>query len=403
LPSARFSPGVARGRPAGAAPRALAVLACAGLAGCAGWKPVRATAAWTLFAKDGAAIDVEHFDAALEPAFSAVEAHLGPFRGPVRIHAWDEEADPAWGGSGGAARARDPADESLGGARVRAFHVRGGSTWFQSSGVFLGTADAGTAVHELVHARLAELDEPVPLWFEEGLASLLGDGALVEGAWTVDGLACWPLCELREGRLGDTELERLLAIEASDDYDARENLLVHFVGWAIVFDLRREDPGGSWRRWLASFRQGARLRGELAEVRRRLDRTLAWQTHLEWLNRLDLPDPAARFATAKGIWKLHSRSAVDRLLDRLELEEHPEVRFALALNCLLATGEMRLGQERWWRLRRLAFPILREPELADAREREAAEELYGALRDWSPASRAALQVAIEVLARFWEE
>jgi hypothetical protein len=64
---------------------------------------------------------------------------------------------------------------------------------------------------------------------------------------------------------------------------------------------------------------------------------------------------------------------------------------------------MRLGQERWWRLRRLAFPILREPELADAREREAAEELYGALRDWSPASRAALQVAIEVLARFWEE
>jgi hypothetical protein len=286
---------------------------------------------------------------------------------------------------------------------VRAFHVRGGSQWFSSSGVFLGAADVGTAVHELVHARLAEQDQVLPLWFEEGLASLLGDGVLFEGVWEVDGLACWPLRELREERLDDGELEHLLAIEARDDYDERENLLVHFVGWAIVFDLARELPGGSWRAWLAAFENGARLRGELAEARRRLERTLSWQTHAQWLNRLDQASPAARLATAKGIWKLFSRSAVDRLLDRLEIEEHPEVRFALALNCLLATGEMHLGQERWWRLRRLVFPVLRESQLADPREAEAASSLYAALRNWSPEGRAALQAAIEALARFWEE
>ena len=373
------------------------------LSSCASWKPVHATPAWTLFVKDDAVVDVDHFGAALEPAFAAVEARLGAFRDPVRIHAWEEGADVGPEVVITGEREDEGPIAGLGRARVRAFHVRGGSQWFTTSGVFLGSADVGTAVHELVHARLAEQDEVVPLWFEEGLASLYGDGVLFEEAWEVDGLACWPLRELREERLGDGELERLLAIEARDDYDARENLLVHFVGWAIVFDLRRELPGGSWRDWLATFEEGARLRGELAEARRRLERTLSWQTHVQWLNRLDEPDPAARMATAKGVWKLFSRSAVDRLLDRLETEEHPDVRFALALNCLLATGEMHLGQERWWRLRRLVFPVLRESELADPRERAAADDLYAALRNWSPEGRAALQASIEALARFWEE
>jgi hypothetical protein len=37
-------------------------------------------------------------------------------------------------------------------------------------------------VHELVHARVSEENAKLPLWFEEGLASLFGDGALYDGA-----------------------------------------------------------------------------------------------------------------------------------------------------------------------------------------------------------------------------
>jgi len=400
-----------RRRPPPGAPRAVLLL-LAGLsaslwgAGCATWTPVRETSAWTLFVKDGAEIDVDHFGAALDPAFAAVERSMGPFRGSVRVHAWNGDVAMTSGRGGLLVGGEDGALEpvrDIGPARVRAFHVRGGSQLFSSSGVFLGTADVGTAVHELVHARLAELDERVPLWFEEGLASYLGDGAFFEGAWTVDGLACWPLRELREQHLGDRELEHLLSIDARDDYDARENLLVHFVGWAIVFDLRRDLPDATWRGWLEAYREGARLHGGLREARRRLDRTLSWQTHLQWLNRLDAPSPSVRLAAAKGVWKLESRSAIDRLLDRLEIEEHPEVRFALALNCMLATGEMRLGRERWWRMRRLVFPTLRDPELDATDERAAARSLYEAMNRWSPENRASLQAAIEHLARFWEE
>jgi hypothetical protein len=404
-PRTQRASGTRRGR--GATGLRLGWLLLAALAsGCRTWTPVHVGSGWTLYVKDDTRVDVDHFGAALDPAFAAVEVRMGAFRDRVRIHAWDGETVLEAGRGGmrvGAEGGELEPTRDLGPARVRAFHVRGGTQLFQSSGVFLGAADVGTAVHELVHARLAELAERLPLWFEEGLASLYGDGALFDGAWAVDGLACWPLRELRQQDLGDQELARLLAISARDDYDARENLLVHFVGWAVVFDLRRELPEGSWSEWLALYREGARLRGGLREARTRLDRTLSWQTHVQWLNRLDSVSPPERFAAAKGIWKLESRSAIDRLLDRLEHEQHPQVRYALALNCMLATGEMRLGRERWWRMRRLVFPALKEPGLDDADEQAAALALYASLRSWNPAQRERLQEAIATLARFWEE
>ena len=391
--------------------RARAVLlgcACLTVSGCKTWTPIHETSSWTLFARGKSSVDVASFDAALEPAFTVVEAYMGPFDASVRVHAWDADIGSGTGWAGLAANGDEQATatidaEDIGPAKVSAFHVRGGWQLFSTTGVFLGAADVGTAVHELVHARLAELDERVPLWFEEGLASLLGDGAWFEGAWTVDGLTCWPLRELREQDLGDDELQRLLSITARDDYDARDNLLVHFVGWAVVFDLRRELPDGEWRDWLRAFREGAKVRGSLREARRRLDRTLSWQTHVQWLNRLDEEGPAARFAAANGIWNLHSRSAIDRLLDRLEVEDHPEVRYALALNCMLASAEMRLGRQRWWRMRRLVFPILDDPQLADPEELTAARELNRALRSWNKEQRESLQESIEALSRFWEE
>jgi len=109
--------------------------------------------------------------------------------------------------------------------------------------VYAGVAEPGTAVHELVHARLAEEDPDLPLWFEEGLACLMGDGFLDQEHWIVDGLACWPMRELREQKLGDGDLARLLALKAEDSLSARDNVLIHFVGWAVVFDLYRESNG----------------------------------------------------------------------------------------------------------------------------------------------------------------
>jgi hypothetical protein len=390
----------------GILPKLATLFAFALVSGCASWTEVHEAGDWTLFVKDGRPVDVDSFGAVLDPAFDVVEARMGKFEQSVNIHAWEGEVN-LQGGRGGVIDNSGSGEievvPGIGPARVRAFHVRGGTHPFASSGVFLGVADVGTAVHELVHARLSELGVSIPLWFEEGLASFYGDGALVDGEWTVDGLACWPMRELREQDIDDDELAGLLAIDAGDDYDARENLLVHFVGWAIVFDLARMHPEGSWGQWFKAFRRGASQRGELGEARRRLDRTLSLSTHLQWLERLDDEDPAVRIAAAKGIWKLHSRSAVDALLDRLEVEEEPNVRFGLALNCMLTTGEMRLGRDRWWRLRRLAFPVLREPELSDRDEQRAGEELYAALRRWDNRRGTDVQTAIEALSQYWEE
>lgn len=378
------------------ASRALAALVLAGLASCATWQPVEVTDAWTLYARPDAEVDAAAFNLALAPAFEAVEERMGAFERRVRVHAWDGRAtDVTLPGDGQVQEV-----PGLGSARVRAYHVRPGANPFQADGVFLGTTEVGTIAHELVHARLAESRTTVPLWFEEGLASLWGDGVMFDGRWTVDGLACWPLRELREEDLDDAELESLLRLRASDTTDGRANLLVHFVGWAIVFDLARHDPHADWRTWLATFQREAAREGLVRHARRRLQHTLERDVESAWLERLRDPDPGVRLAAARGLWKLRSLDAVDRLIEALPEETHPEVRYAFAMNAFLAAPEMRLGRSRWIRIRERALPVLRSPELPDEVEAEAAANffrtLYGRRRRNSGDSLAALN-------RYWEE
>lgn len=396
---------------AGGARRAVlhALLAC--LVGwlasaCASWTAVRRDSTWTLYVKDGESVDVDRFGAALAPAFEAVEARMGPFARRVRVHAWDSQT-----GSSGESRppfeARNGSDlhevPGIGPARVRAFHVKGGPLFFQTSGVFLGVADVGTAVHELVHARIAETQHDLPLWFEEGVASYWGDGAYFGGRWLVDGLACWPLRELREQRIDDAELRRLLSLHARDDYDSRENLLVHFLGWALVFDLAREAPDADWMQWRRTFDAESARDGLVTAARRRLDRALSVETQDAWLERLRADDPGVRFAAAKGLWKLRDVRAIDAMLDALDAETDPEVRVALAINVLLASGETRVGRQRWNRLAPTVFPTLRGATLPDERENQALRDVYSGMRRWDPRRERSTKEALDDLARYWEE
>jgi len=378
---------------------ALCVAPLAG--GCASWTPVLRDDSWTLYVKDGENIDVERFGEALEPAIAAVEERMGAFARPVRVHALDPQSRDSAPPDGPATGELQMVPD-IGPARVRAYHVRSGVFSLEPSGVFLGTSDAGTAVHELVHARIADLGLRLPLWFEEGLASYWGDGVLHDGRWFGDGLACWPLRELRDLKCSDAEIERWMKLEASDDYDSRDNLVAHFLGWAIVFDLAREHPEDDWRAWYERFGREAREQGLVKAARVRLARTLERETERVWLDRLGLEEPGARMALAKGLWKLRSPEVVDRMLDALEREQDPEVRVTLALNVLLASGETRLGRTRWGRVGNVAFPALREGKLTDPREQEALVALYDAMRRWDSRGRRSRD-ALDGLSRLWEE
>lgn len=379
-------------------PRALGAASVALLVawtgGCASWRSVERFERWTLYEAPGRAVPTREYEAAFEIAFEAVEAVLGPFGERVRVYAWDSrEARPA------PASARETAVHEvpgIGPARIQAYHLRGGHFPFSYSGVFIGVPDPGTAAHELVHARLAEEDPSLPLWFEEGVATILGDGALWRGRWYVDGLACWPLRELREEELDDAYLGHLLALGASDESSVRDNVLVHFVGWAIVFDLYRETGVLDWRAWYERFDHEHALR----DARARLDRTLAPETVERWLARLDSPDPACRLAAAKGTWKLRSKPAFERLVVALEDEVDDEARVGLAVNALATAGEVRAPWRTRRRLDLAVAAVLREAQLDDPAELEALRELERAyLRfDGELAQR-----ALARLARFWEE
>jgi len=377
---------------------ALLVLAGGWLAGCGTWRTAARYDGWTLFESPDEAVPVERYEAAFSPAFAAVEAHLGAFERDVRVHAWNGSVRLS---EDGRRRVHQQDDSGvhevpgIGPARIQAYHARGGG--LRASGVFIGVPDPGTAVHELVHARFSELHHRLPLWFEEGVACLLGDGALWDGRWVVDGLACWPLRELREERLRDADLERLLALTATDSTSVRDNVLVHFLGWAIVFDLYRESGSVDWREWLAKFRE----RPGTFEARRRLERTLAGETEHDWLRRLDSPDPGARLAAAKGTWKLRRADVLDRLLGALEVEQDPEVRIALAINALASAGELSLSWRRAQRVDRLVRGALRSALLPDPVEQGALEDLQRAYRGEGQGERASR--ALERLSRFWEE
>ena len=298
---------------------ALALLAA--LASCASWREVSSHEDWSLYVRPGAGVDVPAYERLLEPSLAAVEAELGAFEEPVRVHAWTGGVELESGNRGRIADGEDAGliEGEVGVARVRAFHVR--SDPFGPGGVFLGEASAGSAVHELVHARMSELDRDLPLWLEEGVAMLLGDGVLDDSGatlrWVRDGLCAWPMSRLRALELTDAQLEELLALRAEDGHSVDENLLIHFLGWALVFDLYRQDPGGGWEAWYRTHQ----LDPGLPTVRARLERSLDPDTLLVWLGeRLDDPDPAVRRAAVRGIWRVAGPADLQRLVAALRTE-----------------------------------------------------------------------------------
>ena len=385
----------------GSSARMILALALASLASaCSSWQQIETRKQWTLYAKPGETLDAARFDRALLPAFVAVESKLGPFEDRVRIHAWNEQevkSDTPKLAADGVERIEDV--PGIGQARVRAYHITGGAAPFSPTGVFLGTCEVGTVVHELVHARLAELNAGVPLWFEEGLASLWGDGACYCGEWTFDGLACWPARVLRDEPISDEELARVMQLTASEKCSARENLLVHFVGWAVVFDLAREMPDANMKTWLARFHAEVERRTLLVATRERIARSISKETIEVWLKRLQDPSPGVRLATAKGLWKLRSQTAVDALVADMQTEQDTQVRLAFGLNALLAAGEMRVERKTWRDLWRKVVPALGEIKLDDESERPSLDQFLFGMRGRGGNTQAGL----DGLARYWEE
>ena len=369
------------------------------LASCASWRTVATHDKWVLCAEPGKLVDDEAFARAFDPALRTVESAFGPFRERVSVHALSDDKSTSSKGASALSQPEEPATQDVPGiglARVRAWHVHSTGPFSTPAGIYLGAPDAGTAAHELVHARLAELSRDLPLWLEEGLASIFGDGILMNGNWTVDGLACWPLRELAEQHISDEELARLCHLRAGEDSDTRENVLAHFVGWAIVFDLLRENGRIDWNSWLARYSNGI----PLAEARERLERTLEPATVDAWLAHLSDPRPEVRAAAAKGLWKLRSEDVLGRLLDALDKEQETEVRVVFSINALAAAGEMQLRPELTGRVWRTVWPKLRRAELADGAENRALGEL---MRSFRYGARNASQGPLEALRRVWAE
>lgn len=360
------------------------------LGACSTWRPVAQYPQWTLYEAPDRDASESEFSAAFEPAIRAVEELLGPFEKRVAVHALGE--DTQTGHRLGTGIHDVP---GIGPARIQAFHARGGGA-LGRDGIFMRQPDAGTAVHELVHARLAEEDEELPLWFEEGLACVLGDGMLIDGEWVVDGLSCWPLRELSEEDIGPQQFLDLLAVDATDHTDVRDNVLVHFVGWAIVFDYFLESDGRfEWRRWLADTRQAS-----APELRGRMERTLATATG-RWIQRLNSPHHEVRMVTAKGLWKLRDRQVLDLMLERLRVEEDREAKTAIALNTLAAAGELPLAWGRWQEIEGAVREALRDNGLIDPAERRAAFELYRLYGNGGNPNKARL--FLDELRRLWDE
>ena len=377
---------------------ALCVVLASSLASCASWRTIERSNNWTLYAENE--IDPaqrQQYTQAIAPAIDCIAREFGPFQRRVSLYVWDGRANDASSGQIHEVASGAVQDvPGIGPARVRAFHARGNSLFGPTSGIYLGAPEVGTIAHELVHAKLAEEPGTLPLWLEEGLACFMGDGYLDGERWVVDGLACWPLRELSEARLDDRELARLVSLSAEDQADVRQNVLAHFVGWAIVFDLYREHGTFDWRAWLARYGQHI----ELAEARTRLERTLAPEALTQWLTRLADKKPAVRIATAKGLWKLRSLTAIEALLTQLDREQDPLVQIVLSINVLAAAGEMRLPgglQQRMWRT---VWPKLRRAKLDDAREQAAIDQLFASFR-WG--SRQNASTPLEELRTYWAE
>lgn len=369
-----------------------AVLGC--LAACSSWQTVEVRDGWTLYSEQGQTVDAAAFAASFDPAYRAVEDVFGAFDETIRVHAMQSDNSAKVPQAHELGLVRDV--PGIGRARVRAYHARGDGVFGPSTGIYADTPEPGTAAHELVHARVAEIAPDAPLWLEEGLACFLGDGFLDGDRWIVDGYACWHVRELREQRLPDKELDRVLRLSAADESSVRENVLVHFVGWAIVFDLQREAGALDWKQWFARYRRG--IGSE--EARQRIERTISATAEAEWLKRLTDPNRDVRLATAKGLWKLRSRAAVTSLLDAIDNEQDGEVKVALAINALAAGGDIKLGEETRDRFWPTVWPVLRRGQLKDATEQQALKSLYLSYRRRTQVTS---QQALEGLRRYWAE
>ena len=375
--------------------RSPALLLLVSLGCAASWRTVAVYEGWSLHERERPDLDAAVWAAEVEPARIAVEDWLGAFEEPVRVHALDA---PVHLGEDGrsvvhAAEASQPVP-GLGTATIKGYHTR--SEHPGDTGVFVRDADAGTLVHELVHARLAELDPDLPLWFEEGVACLLADGLVVEGRWVRDGFSAWPWVELRENRPPALELERILERGSDEPMGVRENVLAHLVGWALVFDLWRETRSDDWRTWLEAFD----WERPLVDAQRRLDRILSPTVPAGWLRaRLASPSQPVRLAALRGAWKLAAPETGSVLLAALEMEQDPEVQASLAVN-LRASGtalapEPRALQEA----HSAAREALERVQLPQPDEAGAARALCRSLRGGPGDPDAAL----EGLRRFWDE
>ena len=119
------------------------------------------------------------------------------------------------------------------------------------------------------------------------------------------------------------------------------------------------------------------------------------------MDRLDHADPGVRFATAKGTWKLRDPQVVRALIERLEDEDDPEVRVALAVNALAAASDTALDRRLRRRLWRDGLTALHDVRLPAPEEDAAAQVLYYTYRYGSRDGLS--EAALEELRRYWAE
>ncbi len=371
-----------------------------GLTSCAAWQAAAEFEGWTLYVEDGAEVDADRYSSTFDVAFESVEANFGLFTENVAVHAITGSVTLASGNRGTITGEEDAVEyvEGIGATLVPAFHARGGGGLFEPSGIFVATPAVGTAVHELVHARVAELGLDLPLWIEEGIATILGDGIERDGRWVMDGFSFWPWLELRADPPTDQELRELLTINANVSHSVRDNVLVHFVGWAILFDCLRECDGFEWELWLDEYNSAE---DPFAWARTHLDRALEESTMLDWMLRVEAEDPATRLATARGCWKLGDERVVNLLLDQLENEEDDEVKVCLVVNAMASMGRGDISSRTERRLWSSGLRALRNVELPVKDEDEAVRELFRSYVRWG--RRRSRQRSFDRLERYWSE
>lgn len=375
--------------------RPFTVLALAAL-GCAAWRTLDALESEVVLAASPTANPLADWKVHLVPSQAVVEAWLGPFQNEVQVQLMEGPMQI----SGDEREVLSPGGAPLSGVerelfKIRGYHLSHGRHSGKSS-IFVHDPRPGTLVHEMVHARMAEEVEDLPLWFTEGIACLLSDGILYEQQWVRDGFLAWPWTELRNHRPSGIELREILNLNSESASSAESILLAHFVGWALVFDLWRETRSDDWRRWQSAFDWDHPLQ----DAERRLARVLMTSIPTSWMrSRLASPHSGVRLAALRGSWKLGHAGVGAVLMGALELEPDHEVRVALAVNLLASNDEVGSTRAAILKIHKTARSALLRSSLPSPDEARAVQELVLALQD---ETRDTAQ-PIEGLRRFWDE